>query len=78
MLLASRHSIIAEEQGAQQECSSTLSSLFGVSIFNIILFVFLLGADYANYTEIIPFRFFENPYSPRNPHLKSFILSVLS
>lgn len=25
MLLASRHSIIAEEQGAQQECSSTLS-----------------------------------------------------
>ena len=41
MLLASRHSIIAEEQGAQQECSSTLSSLFGVSIFNIILFVFL-------------------------------------
>ena len=43
MLLASRHSIIAEEQGAQQECSSTLSSLFGVSIFNIILFVFLLG-----------------------------------
>ena len=35
MLLASRHSIIAEEQGAQQECSSTLSSLFGVSIFNI-------------------------------------------
>lgn len=37
MSLASRHSIMAEEQGAQQEWSSTLFSLLGVCNFNINL-----------------------------------------
>ena len=36
MPLATIHSMMADEQGAQQLCSNTLSSLFGVSIFNII------------------------------------------